>query len=100
MVGVVDKVEPRHNVQPHTRVSALATGNTLHVLGQSALAVQRLALLDAVRHLAHVHVDFAPVLGPAVEAVLAAGVHEEETGRERDKARETHDRGKTALADF
>jgi hypothetical protein len=100
VVWVVDKVEPRHDVQPHTRVSALAAGNALHVLGEGALAVQRLALLDAVRHLAHVHLNLAPVLGPAVEAVLAAAVGEEEAGGEGDETREAHDRGKTALADF
>ena len=100
MVRVVDKVEPRHNVQPHARVPALAAGNTLHVLGQGALAVQRQALLDAVGHLAHVHVDLAPVLRPAVEAVLAARVQQQETGRERDEAGEAHDGREAALADF
>jgi hypothetical protein len=100
VVRVVDKVEPRHNVEPNTRVSALAAGNALHVLGQGALAVQRQTLLDAVRHLAHIHVDFAPVLGPAVEAVLAARVQQQEARGQRDEARQAHDRGEAALADF
>jgi hypothetical protein len=100
VVRVVDKVEPRHDVQPDTGVSALATGNALHVLSQGALAVERHALLDAVRHLAHVHLDLAPVLGPAVEAVLAARVHEQEAGGEGNEAREAHDRSEAALADF
>lgn len=66
---VVDKVEPGHHVDPDTRVAGLTRGNTLHVLGQLALAVELLAALDLVDHLAHVHVDFTAVLGEAVETV-------------------------------
>lgn len=66
---VVDKVEPGHHVDPDTRVAGLTRGNALHVLGQLALAVELLAALDLVDHLAHVHVDFATVLGEAVETV-------------------------------
>lgn len=66
---VVDKVEPRHHVDPDTGVAGLTRGSALHVLGQLALAVELLAALDLVDHLAHVHVDFATVLGEAVETV-------------------------------
>lgn len=66
---MVDQVEPRHDMDPETSVSALSACDALHVFGELALAVQRLALLDFVDHFAHVHVDFATVLGEAVEAV-------------------------------
>ena len=66
---VVDKVEPRHHVDPDTGVAGLTRGSALHVLGQLALAVELLATLDLVDHFAHVHVDFATVLGEAVETV-------------------------------
>lgn len=69
MLVVVDKVEPGHRVDPNARVAGLARGDALHVLGELRLAVELLAALDLVDHFAHVHVDFAAVLGEAVEAV-------------------------------
>ena len=66
---VVDKVEPRHNVDEDAGVSALSARNTLHVFAQLTLSIQRLARLDFRYHLAHVHLDFASILGEAVESV-------------------------------
>ena len=69
MLVVVDKVEPRHHVDPNTRVAGLARGDALHVFGELGFAVEFFAALDFVDHFAHVHVDFAAVFGEAVEAV-------------------------------
>ena len=66
---MVDDVEPWHDVDPGASISALSAGDTLHVLGQSAGAVDWLAALDFADHLTHVHVDFAAVFSEAIEAV-------------------------------
>lgn len=66
---MVDEVEPGHGMDPYASISALSACNALHVLGELASAVDRLATLDLVDHLAHVHVDFPTVLGEAIEAV-------------------------------
>jgi hypothetical protein len=66
---VVDKVEPRHHVDPDARVAGLTRSDALHVFGELALAVEFLAALDLVDHFAHVHVEFAAVFGEAVETV-------------------------------
>ena len=69
MLVVVDKVEPRHDVDEGPGVATLSRRHTLHVLGQLRGAVQRLAALDFIRHLAHIFVDLAAVLREAVEAI-------------------------------
>lgn len=66
---MVDEVEPGHSMDPYASISALSACNALHVLGELASAVDGLATLDLVDHLAHVHVDFPTVLGEAIEAV-------------------------------
>lgn len=68
---VVDEVEPRHDMDPGTGVSALSAGNALHVLGELAVAVEWLAALDSADHVAHVHVNLAAILGEAIESVCS-----------------------------
>lgn len=74
MVVVVDKVEPWDDVRPDARVSALPVRGALHVLSHGRVTVEGLALLDLVRHLTHVHFDFATVLPEAVETVCDKGL--------------------------
>lgn len=100
MLTVIYKIKPGHSMQKHTRVPTLPRRRALHVLCQSALAIQRLTLLHAIRHLAHIHVDFAPVFAEAIEAVLRARVEEQEARDAGYGARETHDLGEAAAADF
>jgi len=69
MLVVIDKVEPRHDVDEGGGVAALSAGHALHVFGQLAGAVQRLSPFDFVDHLAHVELDLAPVFGEAVEPI-------------------------------
>lgn len=64
---VVHKVEHWHDVQEDARVPRVARRDALHVVRELRLAVQRLALLDLVNHLPHVHIDLALVLRQAVE---------------------------------
>jgi hypothetical protein len=68
MVGVVDKVWPWENVRERCRVSRVPVRNALHVLGHLGRAVERLALLDLVDHLPHIHLDLAAVFTGSVEA--------------------------------
>jgi hypothetical protein len=70
---VIDKVEPRHHVDPNARVTRLTRSGALHVFGELTLAVEFLAALDFVDHFAHVHVEFAAVFGEAVETVCFGG---------------------------
>lgn len=65
---VVDKVEPGQHTHEQGRVSRLPSGHALHGGGELALAVERLAGLDLIYHLAHVHLYLACVLAHAVEA--------------------------------
>lgn len=60
---MVHEVEPGNDMNPHGGISALSACNALHVLGELAGAVDGLATLDLVDHLAHVEVDFPTVLG-------------------------------------
>jgi hypothetical protein len=68
VVRVVDKVWPWENVRERCRVSRVPVCNTLHVLGHLRGSVERLALLDLVDHLPHVHLYLAAVLTGSVEA--------------------------------
>lgn len=67
VLAVIDKVEPRNQANGKGRVSALSSRNALHVGGQLALAVERLAGFNSIHHLSHVHFDFARIFGHAVE---------------------------------
>jgi hypothetical protein len=96
---VVHKVEPGHAVHEQSRVAALAGGHTLHMGGQTALSVQRLAGLDLGHHLLHVEVDLARVLRHAVEAVRRALAEVQEAAKGTDGARETHGTHEAAAAD-
>ena len=68
VVRVVDKVWPCEDVRKCGGVTRVPVCNSLHVLGHLGGSVQRLALLDFVDHLAHVHLDLAAVLAGTVEA--------------------------------
>lgn len=68
MLVMVHKVEPRDRADEQRRVAALPGRHALEVRAQHALAVQRLAGLDLVHHLAHVHLNLPRVLGGAVES--------------------------------
>lgn len=85
-------------MNPHPSISTLPTGNPLHILRKSTGTVDGLAALDSIRHLAHVHVDLATVLGEAVEAIDGAGVCEEETGGYADAAGKAHRAGEGLFA--
>lgn len=65
---MIHKVEPRQHPHEQAAVPALPRRHALHVRRQLRLSVERLPALDLVDHLAHVHLDFAAVLGGAVEA--------------------------------
>jgi len=67
VLAVVHEVEPGEDVEESGRVSRLAGSNTLHGGRQLTLAIERLAGLDLVHHLAHVHSHLAGVLAHAVE---------------------------------
>lgn len=64
---VVDKVDPRKNVDEELRVPGVTGSNTLKVVGDLGLSVQGLTLLDLADHLAHIHLDFPRVLGESIE---------------------------------
>lgn len=100
MLIMVHKIKPGQHMQENPRVPALPTRHTLHILRHRADPIQRLPAFHFIRHFAHVHLDLAPVLGEAIEAVDAAGVEEEEAGGEGDGAGETHDGGEAGFADF
>lgn len=100
MLVVVHKVKPRHDVHEHTSISALSARHTLHVFRHSADAVQRLALLHLVRHLTHIHLDLAAVLGEAVEAVDAAAVEEVEAREQAEGSGQPHDLAEPVAADL
>jgi hypothetical protein len=70
---VVYKIGKRQNVKKCSRVSRVPGSNTLHVLGQLALAVQRLSPLRLIDHLPHVHFNFSLVLRDTVEPVYDRG---------------------------
>lgn len=73
----------------HSTVSTLSTRRVLHVVRHSTDAVQRLAALDLVRHLSHVHFDFAAVLSESIKSVDAATVEQEETCADSESAGES-----------
>ena len=100
MLVVVHKVKPRHDVHEHTSVSALPACHALHILRHGADTVQRLALLHLVRHLTHIHLDLAAVLGEAVEAVDAAAVEEVEAGEQAERGGQPHDLAEAVAADL
>lgn len=99
MVRVIHKIKPRQHMQENPTVPALPARHTLHILRHTALPIQRLSPLNPVRHLAHVHLDLAPVLPPAVEPVLRARVEEQEACDPGNGAREPHDGCEAARAD-
>jgi len=78
---MIDKVSPRQHLQHQSRVSAVSRRHTLHVWGQAAMPIQRLAFLDLVHHLSHVHFDFSSVFGPAVESYWCKGFNPEMLAR-------------------
>jgi len=92
MVGVMNEVGPRQHVGKGGRVARVPVGNALHILGHFGRAVQRLAALDLVDHLTHVHVDLAAVLAGAVEA-RCAGVSVSREAVEARRQKQQRDRG-------
>lgn len=72
---VVGKVGPGHNVDEQLGVPRVAGSDTLEVVGHCGNAVQGLALLDLVDHLAHIHLNLALVLGESVETVCSNRKH-------------------------
>jgi hypothetical protein len=64
---VVDNVDPREDVDEELGVPGVTGSNTLNIRGDLGGAVQGLALLHLVNHLAHVPLDLPRVLGEAVE---------------------------------
>jgi hypothetical protein len=74
VVWVVDKVGPHHDVCESSCVPRVPVCNALHVLGHLGGAVERLALLDLVDHLPHIHLNLAAVLTGAVKAACPLSV--------------------------
>lgn len=66
---VVGEVGPRHNVDKQLGVAGVTGSDTLQVVGHLRNAVEGLALLDLVDHLAHIHLNLSLVLGESVETV-------------------------------
>lgn len=123
VVGVVDEVGPRQDVGECGCVARVPVGNALHVLGHLCGAVQRLATLDLVDHLAHVLLNLAAVLARAVEAGCLVSVRcfyccqhargncrwntrtagprvcEDEAAGDTNGAAQTHDGREATLAD-
>lgn len=68
---VVGKVGPGDNMDEQLGVPGVAGSDTLQVVGHLRNAVQGLALLDLVDHLAHIHINLSLVLGESVETVCS-----------------------------
>lgn len=64
---MIYEIRPRDDMCKQRGIAAIPCRDTLHVGCQSRMAVQRLAALDFVRHLAHIPGRFAGVLSPAVK---------------------------------
>lgn len=70
---MVDKVEPGDDMDEELGVPGVTGSHALQVLGHLGFAIQRLALLDLVNHLACVPLNLSVVLGETVKA-LCKGV--------------------------
>lgn len=60
-------------MQPNARVPTVPRSDTLHVVAHLRVAVQRLATLYTVRHLAHVARYLSAVLRETIEAHCLPG---------------------------
>lgn len=97
---VVDKVDPWDDVDEEFGVTRVTGSHALEVGGHLGLAVQRLALLDLIDHLASVALNLSGVLGETVETFcecvrticVEAGIqgpsYGRNAGREREDRRE------------
>ena len=95
---MIHEIRPRQHLRHQRTVPTIPRRDTLHIRRKPTLSIQRLALFHLIDHLAHVHLDLAVILRPAVEAQAAALPDQERRGEEAHAAREAEDGPEGALA--